>query len=194
MAIVQISKIQQRRGLQQDLPSLASAEFGWSIDSRRLYIGNGTLAEGAPALGRTEILTEFSILNFTNSVTGNITALQTNVAILQSNIVTINAEIAALQAGSTNSNVANLAAGTSGNITAIFSNNASISYTVTQGSKQRTGTIKMARYGSSASYDDEYSETGTTNLTFNVTANATALSWNYTTTTTSTLIYRTIYF
>lgn len=60
MAIVQISQIQQRRGLQADLPQLASAEFGWSIDQRRLYIGNGTLEEGAPTIGNTEILTQYS--------------------------------------------------------------------------------------------------------------------------------------
>jgi hypothetical protein len=60
MAIVQISKIQHRRGLQQDLPQLASAELGWSIDQRRLFIGNGTLSEGAPTEGMTEILTEYS--------------------------------------------------------------------------------------------------------------------------------------
>ena len=60
MAIVSISRIQHRRGLQQDLPSLASAELGWSIDEQRLYIGNGSLAEGAPKLGNTEILTEHS--------------------------------------------------------------------------------------------------------------------------------------
>lgn len=57
MAIVQISRIQQRRGLQQDLPQLASAEMGWSLDERRLYIGNGTIAEGAPTEGLTQILT-----------------------------------------------------------------------------------------------------------------------------------------
>ena len=58
MAVVQISRIQVRRGLEQDLPNLASAELGWSVDSRKLYIGNGTLAEGAPSEGRTEILTQ----------------------------------------------------------------------------------------------------------------------------------------
>lgn len=58
MAIVQISRIQQRRGLQQDLPQLASAELGWSLDTRRLFIGNGTFEEGASALGVTEILTD----------------------------------------------------------------------------------------------------------------------------------------
>lgn len=60
MAIIQISKIQHRRGLSQDLPQLASAELGWSIDTRQLYIGNGTIEEGAPTLGNTEILTEYS--------------------------------------------------------------------------------------------------------------------------------------
>ncbi len=60
MAIVQISRITQRKGLQENLPQLAGAEFGWSIDERRLFIGNGTLQEGAPVIGNTEILTEFS--------------------------------------------------------------------------------------------------------------------------------------
>ena len=61
MAIVQISRVTQRKGLQVDLPDpLAGAEFGWSVDERRLFIGNGTLEEGAPVVGNTEILTEFS--------------------------------------------------------------------------------------------------------------------------------------
>jgi hypothetical protein len=60
MAIIQISKIQHRRGVSTDLPQLASAELGWSIDTRQLYIGNGTIEEGAPSLGNTEILTEHS--------------------------------------------------------------------------------------------------------------------------------------
>lgn len=60
MAIVQISKITHRKGLQTNLPQLAGAELGWSTDTRQLYIGNGTLEEGAPVVGNTEILTEFS--------------------------------------------------------------------------------------------------------------------------------------
>ena len=60
MAIVQISRITNRRGLQQDLPQLAPGELGWALDSRLLYIGNGTLEEGSPAIGNTEVLTEFS--------------------------------------------------------------------------------------------------------------------------------------
>ena len=70
MAIVQISQITNRKGLQVDLPQLAGAELGWSVDSRRLFIGNGTLQEGAPVIGNTEILTQFSdIINIANSYT-----------------------------------------------------------------------------------------------------------------------------
>jgi hypothetical protein len=66
MAIVQISQIKHRHGVQSDLPQLATAELGWSIDTRKLYIGNGTLGEGAPEIGNTEILTEHSNLpNYT---------------------------------------------------------------------------------------------------------------------------------
>lgn len=61
MAIVQISRIQHRRGYFENLPNLASAELGWAIDQRRLFIGNGDVAtEGAPTAGRTEILTEYT--------------------------------------------------------------------------------------------------------------------------------------
>lgn len=70
MAIVQISQITNRLGLNENLPQLAGAELGWSTDTRQLYIGNGTLAQGAPVIGNTEILTEFSdILNFTTTYT-----------------------------------------------------------------------------------------------------------------------------
>lgn len=60
MAIVQISRITNRKGLTENLPQLAGAELGWCTDSRRLFIGNGTLQDGAPVIGNTEILTEFS--------------------------------------------------------------------------------------------------------------------------------------
>jgi len=55
--IVQISRIQHRRGKNTDLPQLAAGELGWSIDEQKLYIGNGTVADGAPAVGNTEIMT-----------------------------------------------------------------------------------------------------------------------------------------
>jgi len=69
MAIVQVSRITNRKGLTENLPQLAGAELGWAIDSRRLFIGNGTLAEGAPVIGNTEILTEFSDITVLSSYT-----------------------------------------------------------------------------------------------------------------------------
>lgn len=63
MAVVQISRIQVRRGRAQvgtGVPTLASGEFGWAVDTRELYIGNGSVSEGAPTVGNTRILTEFS--------------------------------------------------------------------------------------------------------------------------------------
>jgi hypothetical protein len=71
VAIVQISRITARKGLQEDLPQpLAGAELGWALDDRRLFIGNGALEEGAPVVGNTEILTEFSdILSFAGQYT-----------------------------------------------------------------------------------------------------------------------------
>jgi hypothetical protein len=71
VAIVQISRITTRKGLAEDLPQpLAGAELGWAIDERKLFIGNGTLEEGAPVVGNTEVLTEFSdILSFAGQYT-----------------------------------------------------------------------------------------------------------------------------
>ena len=62
MAIVQISRITNRKGLEEDLPQpLAPAELGWAVDTRQLYIGPGTLAEGSPdEHNNVEILTEYS--------------------------------------------------------------------------------------------------------------------------------------
>ena len=61
MAVVQISRIQIRRGKSlagTGLPQLASGELAWSLDTQELYIGNGSVAEGSPAVGNTKILTE----------------------------------------------------------------------------------------------------------------------------------------
>ena len=60
MAVVQISRIQIRRGKAQEgtgLPQLASGEMAWAIDTQELWIGNGSVAEGAPAVGNTKIVT-----------------------------------------------------------------------------------------------------------------------------------------
>lgn len=60
MAVVQISKIQVRRGKKNTsgMPQLASGELAWAIDTQELYIGNGAVGEGAPAVGNSKILTE----------------------------------------------------------------------------------------------------------------------------------------
>lgn len=61
MAVVQISKIQVRRGQKNSgigVPQLSSAEFAWAVDTQELFIGNGSVAEGAPYVGNTKILTE----------------------------------------------------------------------------------------------------------------------------------------
>ena len=61
MAVVQISRIQIRRGQKNQgtgLPQLASGEMAWAIDSQELFIGNGAISEGAPALGNTKIITQ----------------------------------------------------------------------------------------------------------------------------------------
>ena len=60
MAVVQISKIQQRRGqkLLSGMPQLSSAELAWAVDTQELFIGNGSVTEGAPYVGNTRVLTE----------------------------------------------------------------------------------------------------------------------------------------
>jgi hypothetical protein len=59
--VVQISKIQVRRGQKNSnsgIPQLSSAEFAWAVDSQELFIGNGSVLEGAPYVGNTKVLTE----------------------------------------------------------------------------------------------------------------------------------------
>tara|TARA_B100000683_G_scaffold277297_1_gene335033 strand:+ start:518 stop:2134 length:1617 start_codon:yes stop_codon:yes gene_type:complete len=61
MAVVQISRIQIRRGQKNvgsGIPQLAGGELGWAVDSQELYIGNGAVSEGAPAVGNSKIITE----------------------------------------------------------------------------------------------------------------------------------------
>lgn len=73
MAILQISKIQQRAGNLVDLPQLDEAEFGWATDDKRLFIGKTTPNENV------EVLTGYSSIYF-SQIDGsvgnlNITAL-----------------------------------------------------------------------------------------------------------------------
>ena len=70
MTITQYSRIQHRRGILADLPAvLNTSELGHVVDLQRLFIGNGQLADGAPIVGNTEIITDYTLLT-------NPTALQ----------------------------------------------------------------------------------------------------------------------
>lgn len=68
MAIIQISKLQQRSGNLVDLPQLSEAEFGWASDEKRLFIGKETPNENI------EVLTSYSAIDFSQieGVVGNI--------------------------------------------------------------------------------------------------------------------------
>jgi len=58
MAIIQISKLQQRSGNLVDLPQLDEGEFGWASDAKRLFIGKTTPNENI------EVLTSYSDISF----------------------------------------------------------------------------------------------------------------------------------
>ena len=60
MAIVQISRIQHRRGVADNLPQLAVGEVGLAVDTKRVYIGNG--GTDAPKIENIELLTASSDL------------------------------------------------------------------------------------------------------------------------------------
>ena len=75
MSIIQISRIQVRRGeeLQTGVPQLEPGEFAWAQDTENLYIGK-RISEGAPDDVNTRILTEndlnyFKLLSLNNTST-----------------------------------------------------------------------------------------------------------------------------
>ena len=70
MAIIQISKIQQRAGNLVDLPQLDEAQFGWANDAKRLFIGTTTPNPNE----NVEVLTAYSNINFSqiNGSQGNL--------------------------------------------------------------------------------------------------------------------------
>lgn len=85
MAVVQISRIQQRRGKKLEgsgIPQLSSGEIGWAIDTQELYIGNGAVSEGAPTVGNTKVLTESDdIFSLANQYAYKSDTIQTGVSI-----------------------------------------------------------------------------------------------------------------
>ena len=62
MAIIQISKIQQRSGNLVDLPQLDEAQFGWANDAKRLFIGGTGNANTYNE--NIEVLTSYSNISF----------------------------------------------------------------------------------------------------------------------------------
>jgi len=69
MAVVEIAKIQVRRGQenQTGVPQLEPGEFGWAQDTEHLYIGK-RISEGANTDENTRILTENDLQNIFNLV------------------------------------------------------------------------------------------------------------------------------
>jgi hypothetical protein len=166
MAVIQISKIQVRRGLQENLPQLASGEMGWSVDAQRLYIGNGTLTEGAPSLGRTEILTEVSDLRFRAdyaNVLVTLANLQADVDSVVSDINDLNALFSV--------NTYTLEPDTSGNIAniSISSLGATLDYNISRDDKTRTGSIKVTQFDGNAVFNDDYVENDDTGVVIDFT-------------------------
>ena len=170
MAVIEVAKLQVRSGLQENLPALDTGEFGWCVDTQRLFIGKGTLAEGAPETGVTEILTEYSI----GLINVGIVALEANVANLTANVTSLQSNVAALQTAilfnsitlsDNTSTAANIVY--SGNnvvqISTLKSN--SLEYSIARGTTSRVGTIKITNSNGVPFYEDDYSETAVTGVT-----------------------------
>lgn len=167
MAVITVSKIQVRSGLTTDLPALDTGEFGWCVDSQRLFIGKGTLAEGAPTTGVTEILTEYSA----GIIGGSLDAINANIAIL-------NSEVANLIAASSNltpvtvtladnqSSISNI-----GNVSLNSLTSQVINYQVERSISVRVGTIRVTSYAGTVAFEDNYSETSATGVTLYFTGN-----------------------
>ena len=162
MAVIQISKIQVRRGLQENLPQLSSGEMGWSVDERRLYIGNGTLVEGAPTVGVTEILTQYS-----------------NV-ILTASSIAANIVIAALGDAAAETLLNNTTANI-GNITIPTVNSRIIDYNIIRGTDTRVGSIKVTNLAGAPVIEEDYTETANIGIALTFIANSSNVTMSYTT-------------
>lgn len=167
MAVITVSKIQVRSGLQEDLPALDTGEFGWCVDTQRLFIGKGTLQEGAPTTGVTEILTEFSAgsintsIDLLNANIANLNAYLANVSSILSNITPVTEQV--LDNQSTIVNIGNVA------IDSLSSK--VIDYNITRNTAVRIGTISVTNYLTSVVFNDEYTETADTGVTLYFTGN-----------------------
>ena len=170
MAVIEVAKLQVRSGLQENLPALDTGEFGWCIDTQRLFIGKGTLAEGAPQTGVTEILTEYSI----GLINVGIVALEANVANLTANVTTLQSNVAALQTAilfnsvtltNNTSTAANIVYGSNNVVQISTTNSNSLEYSIARGTTSRVGTVKVTNANGVPFYEDDYSESAVTGVT-----------------------------
>jgi hypothetical protein len=158
MAVIEVAKLQVRSGLQENLPALDTGEFGWCVDTQRLFIGKGTLAEGAPETGVTEITTEYSVASIINSFI----SLNANVANLSANVATLTSVVGNLAPVTTlllNNTTASISA-----MTISSANSRIISYSIERNNALRIGSIKVTNFANVVSYDDDYSETTSTGI------------------------------
>jgi Major tropism determinant N-terminal domain len=180
MAIVQISQITNRKGLQSNLPQLAGAELGWSTDTRKLYIGNGTLADGAPVIGNTEILTEFS----------NISALISNTSsqLSQGSFTRLNGQtVSLLDNTASPTPVPGTGSGGHFTIDTSITPTFSFDYSIVRGQTYRVGTWRVASAGSATLVSaDNGIENASTGVTISITQTLTTITVKYTTSTTGT--------
>jgi Major tropism determinant N-terminal domain len=171
MAVIQISKIQVRRGYGEDLPQLASGELGWSIDERRLFIGNGTLSEGAPEIGNTEILTIYSPIG---AALANIAVIESEITVLQGNVANLEASVGApITVDLANYN----SVASSANIT-LTTPTSIIDYKISRATgnalatSYRVGTLTSTNLNGIVSYQDDYTETADTGIVLSVIGNS----------------------
>jgi len=190
MAVLEVAKIQVRSGLYEDLPALDTGEFGWCVDTQQLFIGKGTLAEGAPETGVTEIITEYtvaSIINSFNSLNANVANIAAVAAAITSqlgNLIPISVTLSNNQ-----STLANVTA------VAIEAYGArDLNYRIKMNSHVRSGTISVVQtQGNLITFSDDYVESGDTGVELYFTGNASTqtavLGYTSTAATTGNLTY-----
>ena len=190
MAVLEVAKIQVRSGLYEDLPALDTGEFGWCVDTQQLFIGKGTLAEGAPETGVTEILTEYTvafIINSFNSLNANVANISAIAAAITSqigNLVPVSVTLSNNQ-----STLANVTA------VAIEAYGArDFNYRIIMNDHVRSGTISVVQtQGNLITFSDDYVESGDTGVKLYFTGNASTktavLGYTSTATTTGNLTY-----
>lgn len=167
MAVITVSKIQVRSGLYEDLPTLDTGEFGWCVDTQQLFIGKGTLAEGAPTTGVTEILTEYSIglvnisIDSVNANIANLNAFVSNLTSVVGNLTPITTQLLDNQ-----SSIVNI-----GNVVVDSLSSQIIDYNITRNTAVRIGTISISNYATTIVFEDNYSETATSGVTLYFTGN-----------------------